>query len=261
MHAPPTPLSPNPRSHPGFTLVELLVVVVIILVLAGLGFVGAAKSRNSANNVVALANMHQIGGAIASYQSERGRLPHFSGTGVSSALSTANTLTHASVLQSYLGLAEPTSTVQYAAVFKAPGLGKDNMAGKTKWYEVTAYAMYSTADIHKAKAYLPKGVVTDSAGMDVGPFGRTGTTGNPTSDGWQTGVLDRALAKYSTDNAGKIADLSMVPMMYEVNSKYPNIKGSWPWPVPQLPVSGDHINVVYFDWHAGSVDPDYFHNP
>ena len=185
----------------------------------------------------------------------------FSGTGVSAAVSTGNKLTHAYVLQSYLGLPEPTSKVRYAEIFRPPGLKRDNMSGKSNWYDVTCYAMYSTNDIHKSKAFFPKGVMTDSSGADVGPFGRNGSGGNPTTEGWSAAMMESALVKYSNDNGDRIANLTMVPAMLEINSTYPGIKGSWPWAVPKVPVRGDHVNVLYFDGHAGSVPPDYFYKP
>lgn len=232
-------------------------VIVIVITLAALSFSVVSKMRDRSNNIVAITKMREIGSGINMYLSDNGRLPRFSGTGVSSTLSTANTLTHAYVLQSYIGLPEPTSTVRYAEVFRPPGLKADNMSGKKNWYEVTAYAMYSTNDIHKSKAYFPKGAMTDSTGADVGPFGRNGTGGNPTSNGWTSAMFDSALAKYSADNQGKRADISMVPMMMEISAK----QKSWPWPVPQKPVRGSHVNVLYFDGHVDSVKPDFYYKP
>lgn len=257
--------APIPSAIRGFTLVEMMVVIIIVITLAILAFGMTSKMRDKANNTLAIANMRQIGIGIASHLSDQGRLPRFAGAGVNPTYSTQSkhARTQAMLLQPYLGLAEPTAKDQYAEVLRPPGLKSGNMSGKKNWYEVTAYAMYSTNDIHKSKAYFPKGVVTDSAQRDVGPFGRNGgnTSDNPTTEGWTAGMFDRALAKYSTDNSGKLADLSMVPAMLEINAKYPGIKGAWPWPVPQEPVRKDHVNVLYFDWHVGSVKPDYFYKP
>lgn len=245
----------------GFTLTEMMVVIIIVVTLAVLSFSIINKMRNRANDALAVANMRQIGEAIATFASENQRLPRFAGAGVSPALSTANTLTQAYVLRSYLGLPEPTGTIHRAEIFKPPGLKPSNMSGKQNWYELTCYVMYSTNDIHKSKAYLPKGVMADSTGADVGPFGRNGTGGNPSTEGWPLGMLDRAMSKFSSDNGGRIVDLSMIPAMMEINAEHPTIKGSWPWPVPEKPVRGDHVNVLYFDWHVGSVKPDFFFKP
>jgi type II secretory pathway pseudopilin PulG len=235
----------------------LLVVIVIVAVLATISLTIVRSMRNRANDSLAVMNMRQIGLGIAGFMSDNQRLPRFSGTGVSSALSTADTLTHAYVLQPYLGLEEPSSKIQYVELFKPPGLKRDQMNGKANWYELRCYGMYHTNDIYKTKAYLPKGTLSDSAGIDVGPFGRNGTGGNPTSDGWKTAILDRALQKFATDNGGKAPDLSMVPAMMELYAS----QKKWPWAVPSTPVRGDHVNVLYFDWHVGSVSPDYFFKP
>lgn len=234
-----------------------MVVVIIVVVLALVAFSLITRMRNRANDVSALMNMRQIGVGIASHLSDKQRLPRFTGTGVSAALSTSNTLTHAYVLQPYIGLQEPTSKIQYAEIFKPPGIKSEHMNGRTNWHEVTCYGMYSTNDVHKTKAYLPKGTLTDSAGIDVGPFGRNGTGGNPTSDGWTSAILDRGLQKFAAENGGKIPDLSIVPAMMELNGE----QKKWPWPVPPTPIRGDHVNVLYFDWHVGSVKPDYFFKP
>lgn len=257
------PCHSDPQTNRAFTLVELLVVIVIIITLAAVTFVVVSKMRDRANNVLAVTKMREIGVGIASYTSDTGHLPRFAGTGVSSIYCTHGNhgTTHANVLQPYLGIPEPNDSDQHAEIFHPPGLKSNNMAGKKHWYEVTSFAMYSTNDIHKSKAYFPKGVMSDSNGVDVGPFGRTGTGGNPTSEGWTTGVFDRALQKYSDDNGGKLADVSMVPAMIEINADFPTIKGSWPWPVPHEVIRGDHVNVLYFDWHVGSVKPNYFYKP
>lgn len=249
------------RKRRGFTLTELLIVILIVAVLATVVFTLATRMRDKAHNVTAVMNMRQIGVGIATYLSDNQRLPRFAGTGVSAALSTANKLTHAHVLQPYLGLEEPTSKVRYAEVFMPPGLKRDAMNGRTNWYELTSFAMYSTNDIHKSKAYLPKGTVSDSAGIDVGPFGRTGTGGNPTSEGWSAVMLESGLQRFSEANGGKVVSLSMVPAMMEINAEYPTIKGSWPWTVPSKVLRGSHVNVLYFDWHVGAVNPDYFYKP
>ena len=248
------------RGRHGFTLVELLVVISIILTLAAMSFAVFTKMRNRADNILAISNMKQVGAAICAYQSDNDHLPTFMDVGVDPVISTMAPYTQASVLQPYLGLNEPTSKIQYAEIFRAPGLKADNMGGRKHWYEVTCYAMYSADHIVSNKAYLPKGVMTDADGQEVGPFGRYNANGTP-SDGWKTAQLDAALAKFSADNGGRIATLSMVPAMFEINGEYPSVKGAWPWSVPKKPLRGDHVNVLYFDWRVESVTPKFFFTP
>ena len=242
----------------GFTLVELLVVISIVATLAAVSLSVFLKLRGRADNIRAISNMKEIGVAMSSYQSENDRLPTFMDTGVSAAYSTTLPYSQATVLQPYLGLGEPTSKLQYAEVFHPPGLKRDNMNNRKNWYDLVCYAMYNAENFSTTKAFLPKGVMTDTEGQEVGPFGRYATSGTP-SDGWKSAQLDAALAKFSADHGNRIATLSMVPAMLEVNAQYPSAKGGWPWAVPKKPLYGDHINVLYFDWRVDSVKPKYFY--
>jgi len=256
----PAAATGTPSSPAGFTLVELLVVISIVLTLAALTFGVVVKMRQRADNILAISNMRQIGAAIASYMTEYDHLPTFMDVGVSAAYSTNNPYTQASVLQPYLSISEPTSKTQYALIFRPPGLKPDNMSGKKNWYEVTSYAMYNSDYITPTKAYLPKGVVTDPDGQDVGPFGRYSSSGKPV-DGWRSAQLDAAITRFSATNGGKIATLSKVPAMFEINAEHPSVRGSWPWPVPKKTLRKDHVNVLYFDWRVDSVTPKFFFTP
>lgn len=60
----------NTRSRSGFTLVELLVVITIIVVLASLVFVGARTGILAANKSRNVSQMREIGVAVASWASE-----------------------------------------------------------------------------------------------------------------------------------------------------------------------------------------------
>ena len=248
---------PKSAGGRGFTLVELLVVIALILTLSAVSMTVYLKAQKRGNNVKAIANMREIGVAISSYLSEHDHLPTFMDSGVSPAYSTAAPYTQASVLQPYLGLPDPTSKIQYAEAFHPPGLKNDNMNGRKNWYELVCYAMYNADYFASTKAFLPKGIMTDSEGQEVGPFGRYTASGTPT-DGWKSSQLDAALARFSADHGNRNTTLSMVPAMLDINSQFPPTGGGWPWPVPKKPIYGDHINVLYFDWRVDAVTPRYF---
>lgn len=79
---------PSPRHartlarRPGFTLVELLVVVGIIAVLMGLLLTVSRKGRESANKVFCANNLRQLGTAFISYaQDHDGRFPAHANVG------------------------------------------------------------------------------------------------------------------------------------------------------------------------------------
>ncbi len=64
------------RGMPGFTLIEVLVVVAIIALLLAVLLPTLARARSSARGAVCASNLHQFGLAIGMYQSEhRGYVP------------------------------------------------------------------------------------------------------------------------------------------------------------------------------------------
>jgi prepilin-type N-terminal cleavage/methylation domain-containing protein len=68
-------------THPlGFTLVELLIVIAIIAILAGLAFPAVQGALQSGKKAQARNDVHQLAAAIKAFQLEYGRLP---GTGTS----------------------------------------------------------------------------------------------------------------------------------------------------------------------------------
>ena len=70
---------PPLRRCPGFTLVELLVVITTIAVLAGLAFVMSSRIKKTADEAVTTANLRQIGLALVSFTSENNRFPSMQG--------------------------------------------------------------------------------------------------------------------------------------------------------------------------------------
>ncbi|TAG09302.1 MAG: prepilin-type N-terminal cleavage/methylation domain-containing protein [Verrucomicrobia bacterium] len=75
-------LNKNTRYQPrkGFTLVELLVVITIIAVLAGLTTVGVTRFKEKTNETTSMSNMRQLGAALATYTVEKGRYPSSAAT-------------------------------------------------------------------------------------------------------------------------------------------------------------------------------------
>jgi prepilin-type N-terminal cleavage/methylation domain-containing protein len=59
----------------GFSLVELLVVILIIVVLAGIGMMMVSRMRKSANQAMTTANLRQISVAMITFTSDNGRFP------------------------------------------------------------------------------------------------------------------------------------------------------------------------------------------
>lgn len=73
-------IKPKKQTSKGFTLVELLVVIVMIAALAAIVFTIARKGMDKANTAGCINNMRQIGLALTSYQSENQGYPSNKGT-------------------------------------------------------------------------------------------------------------------------------------------------------------------------------------
>ena len=80
------PTTTNSKKSAAFTLVELLVVISIIVILAGLSFPAVNGALDSAKKTHAKSNAVQIAAAVSAYDMEYGKLPTFAGTTVDQTL-------------------------------------------------------------------------------------------------------------------------------------------------------------------------------
>ena len=76
------PTTTNSKKSAAFTLVELLVVISIIVILAGLSFPAVNGALDSAKKTHAKSNAVQIAVAVTAYEMEYGKLPTLTGTTV-----------------------------------------------------------------------------------------------------------------------------------------------------------------------------------
>jgi prepilin-type N-terminal cleavage/methylation domain-containing protein/prepilin-type processing-associated H-X9-DG protein len=247
--------SPPFREQRAFTLVELLVVIGIIAILAALLFPVVGKVRAKADNTKCLSNLRQIGVAINLYATDNDNgLPGPIGSGVSGTLVNTGTLALVYKLQPYLDLPEPTANPIHPEILHCPAIKGEALAGQPDWWNVTSMVMYSNNDLPPLKRYLPDHPIEDGAGQSwpIGPWGRTNS--NPPTPGWNRATLQDSIDKTKVDANGNPPTLFMIPAIYETDGEYPpQGKSAWPWAVPPTAAHGDHINVLFFDWHVGSV--------
>jgi prepilin-type N-terminal cleavage/methylation domain-containing protein/prepilin-type processing-associated H-X9-DG protein len=111
----------RPRARSGFSLIEMLVVIAIIGVLAGLLVPGVQKVRETANRVKCTNNLKQLGLAMLNYHSDNKRFPPT--TNAPSGLNTAGAA-WAHLIFPYIEQLSNTSTKQVVALFICPSDGR-----------------------------------------------------------------------------------------------------------------------------------------
>jgi len=237
--------SPHRISRSGFTLVELLAVIGIILILVALTFPVLGSFQARAGDAKCVSNLRQIGAAINLYANDHDdRLPGPMNMGISPRLVANQRRSLVYHLQPYLNLPEPTGEPYFSEIFLCGG------------ELLTTYVLYSSNDMPPAKRYLMDMRITDSTGREwpVGPWGRRDS--DPPTPSWKRINLSGQLDLSKVDEAGNPPTLAKVPAIYETDGRYPpHGKASWPWPVPPEGSHRGHMNVLYFDWHVAKEDP------
>ena len=204
-----------------FTLIELLTVVVIIAVLAGLLLPVVGNIRTRADSTQCAANLRQIGAAIAGYANENDNtLPGPLTTDQLPTYSSSVTGSLLVYLAKYLGLPPATATSQTAPIFVCPAYAK-----------------------------VVRGL--DQAVYKVGGIGSASPFGDALA-GSQPMKL-AALASLS-DGSGKPATYGNSIALRDAVMEGATIVTQWVTWDSQHPVHHDHLNALYFDWHVGSVN-------
>ena len=133
------PPAPRSKTSAAFTLVELLVVISIIAILAGLSFPAVNGALDSAKKTQAKNNAVQIAGAVSAYELEYGKLPTNSAGLVDSAF--MNILTGSDTANNSRGI------VFLEAQAWRKGKGGTNSVGYCDpWDSTKAYSIALDAD-------------------------------------------------------------------------------------------------------------------
>jgi prepilin-type N-terminal cleavage/methylation domain-containing protein len=161
------PATTKNKTSAAFTLVELLVVISIIAILAGLSFPAVSGAMDSAKKTQAKSNAVQIAAAVMAYEVEYGKLPAFTGTTVD---------------QTLVGIL--TTNNPRGIVFLEPpswkkGKGGTNSSGVycDPWSSTNAYAIALDTDYDNKVTVSTNGLAsgTDTITKKVGVWNVTST--------------------------------------------------------------------------------------
>lgn len=227
-----------------FTLVELLTVIVIIAILAGLLMPVLAKITESANSTKCMANLRQIGTAMNGYANDHDdRLPG------------------------------PLSLVQY------PGFGTDEEAEKGSLARLLARYL----DVAERKDAAEKSSVPDRANVFTCPSYEkavpkkdgpcyvlnaekmTGYGQTPWGDaavGGEEALKRNVLATWTEDTqAGRDQPVNVMQVWALKDADQEAFKEAQTKPdghdkMAKLPVHGDHRNALFYDWHVARMPLD-----
>jgi prepilin-type N-terminal cleavage/methylation domain-containing protein len=151
------------RRLAAFTLIELLIVIAIIAILAGLAFPAMQGALNSGRKAQARNDVTQLAAAVKSYQLEYGKLPGASG---------GTDLTPADNKAVMSALTSSNTDNPRGIVFFEPKPAKGNKAGlgpDGKYYDPwgTEYIISLDTDYNNKISNLITTVIVESSGPDT----------------------------------------------------------------------------------------------
>ncbi len=214
----------NMRRNRGFTLVELLVVIAVIAVLAGILLPVLSGAKRKAHQTTCLSNLKQVGVAINTYADDHDDyLPGPIVAGARASYDQTSSQELIFHLAPHLGLPEPGPQTVIAKVFVCPG------------YERKAPGLGSLIG---RKIYLLNDDIDPDPATRVPPFGYPLA---PTAD-----PVKLTTAQLAIGEAFAITD---------VDQALPNLNPGIGWwdDLPNAPVHGQVRNKLFFDAHVEAV--------
>ena len=212
-----------------FTLIELLTVISIIAILAGLLYAAVAPARKSGDRTKCLANLRQVGAAIGTFIADHeGQLPGPLWANQSCWYSEKDTATLGNQLAAYMGL-----TLDFE---------------KRKMDVMVCPSWQRGAPYRDDESFLLNMEVTVN-GAVVNPWGDADLGETDPGTDPSSPAVPKVLARLSD------APLSRVWAMQDFDLQ--SIAKKKPPGIAAMPVHGDKRNALFFDFHVESVALDY----
>ena len=222
----------DPVARSAFTLVELLVVIAVIAILAGLVLPALARAKQKAYQTTCLSNLKQIGIAIHLYgEDNEDYLPGPALSGATPDYDKNSSWQLIYYIADYLGYPAPSGTRRTVEIFICP-----------------SYRRWSgdTGPMSGRKVYLLNDNMTDpDLSKWVPPFGYPPTPDPSYERTPQT--LSSFSARFSPSTTFAISDID------QLHPKVSTSSPGWLIEIPPNPVHGAVRNTLFFDGHVEAL--------